>query len=113
MDKTKLNERRDVRVRYRARFYLLWDEQSCQPKYAKSVCREVSERGMSLETPQSIPVGSRLSLRAESGALFGGAVVKHSTKRGLMYVVGLEFGYSLLDEAQALVREVYTSPRGN
>ena len=110
--KSKLNERRDVRVRYRAPFYLLWDEQSCQPKYAKAICNEVSEHGMSLETSQSIPVGSRLSLRSESGALFGGAVVKHSTKRGSMYVVGLEFGYSLLDEALDLVREVYTSPRG-
>ena len=112
LHKTKLNERRDVRVRYRAPFYLLWDEQSCQPKYVKAVCNEVSERGMSLETSQSIPVGSRVSLRSESGALFGGAVVKHSTKLGSMYVVGLEFGYSLLDEALALVREVYTSPRG-
>jgi hypothetical protein len=108
--KTKLNERRDVRVRYHAAFYLLWDEQSCQPKYAKAVCNEVSEHGMSLEASQSIPVGSRLSLRAESGALFGGAVVKHSNKLGSMYVLGLEFGYSLLDEARALVREVYTSP---
>ena len=110
--KTKLNERRDVRVRYRAPYYLLWDERSGQSKYAKAVCNEVSERGMSLETSQSVPVGSRLSLRSESGALFGGALVKHSTKRGSMYVVGLEFGYSLLDEGLALVREVYTSPRG-
>jgi len=29
-----------------------------------------------------------------------------------MYVVGLEFGYSLLDEARAFVREVYTLPFG-
>ena len=38
--------------------------------------------------------------------------MKHSTKLGSMYVVGLEFGYSLLDEALALVREVYTFARG-
>lgn len=112
LHKTKLNERRDVRVRYRAWYYLLWDEESRQTKYAKAVSNEVSEHGMSLETSQFIAVGSRLSLRSESGALFGGAVVKHSTRRGSMYVVGLEFGYSLLDEALALVREVYTSPRG-
>jgi hypothetical protein len=112
LHKSQLNERRDVRIRYRAPFCVLWDEQSCQPKYAKAVCNEVSEHGMSLETPQSIPVGSRLSLRSESGALFGGAVVIHATKRGSTYVVGLEFGYSLLDEARALVREIYTSPRG-
>jgi hypothetical protein len=66
---------------------------------------------MSLETPQSIPVGTRLSLRSESGALFGGALVKHATKCGSMYVVGMEFGYNLLDEARALVREVYSLPQ--
>jgi hypothetical protein len=108
--KGKLNERREVRVRYRAPFYLLWDEQSSQPKYAKAVCNEVSERGMSMETSQSIAVGTRLSLRSESGALFGGALVKHATKHGSSYVVGMEFGYSLLEEARALVREVYSSP---
>ena len=110
LHKTELNERRDVRVRYRAPFYLLWDEQSCQARYAKAVSNAVSDHGMSLETPQSIRVGSRISLRSESGELFGGALVKHSTKRGLTFVVGLEFGYSLLDDARALVREVYTSP---
>jgi hypothetical protein len=108
--KGKLNQRRDIRVRYRAPFYLLWDEQSSESKYAKAVCSEVSEHGMSLEASRSVPVGTRLSLRSESGALFGGAVVKHATKRGSMYVLGLEFGYSLLDEARALVREVYGSP---
>ena len=107
--KTRLNERRDVRVRYRAPFYLLWDEQSGPPKYTKAVSHDVSEQGMSLETSRSIPVDSRVSLRSESGALFGGAQVKHSTKRGSMYVVGVEFGHSLLDEARALVREVYSS----
>jgi hypothetical protein len=109
--KSKVNERRDARVRYRAPFYLLWDEQECQPKYAKAVCNEVSEHGMSLETSQSVAVGARLSLRSETGALFGGALVRHATKRGSMYVLGLEFGYSLLDEALALVREVYSTPR--
>jgi hypothetical protein len=108
--KSKLNERRDVRIRYRAPFYVLWDEQSSQTKYAKAVCNEVSEHGMSLEISQSLPVGSRLSLRSESGALFGGAQVRHATKRGSMHVIGLEFGYSLLDEARALVREVYSTP---
>ena len=67
--------------------------------------------GCPWKRPQSIAVGTRLSLRSESGTLFGGALVKHSTKRGSKYVVGMEFGYSLLDEAQALVREVYSTPR--
>ena len=108
--KGRLNQRRDVRVRYRAPFYLLWDEQASDSKYVKAVSSDVSEHGMSVEAPRSLPVGTRVSLRSESGALFGGAVVRHSTKRGSMYVLGLEFGYSLLDDARALVKEVYSSP---
>ena len=108
--KGRLNQRRDARVRYRAPFYLLWDEQSSESKYAKAVCSEVSEHGMSLEAARSVPAGTRLSLRSESGALFGGAVVRHATKRGSMHVLGVEFGYSLLDDARALVSEVYSSP---
>ena len=109
--KSKLNERRDVRVRYRAPFHLLWDELFCQPKYARAVSNEVSEHGLSLETAVFIPVGTYLSMRSENRALFGGALVKHASKRGFKYVLGVEFSYSLLDEAQALVREVYSMPR--
>ena len=108
--KNKGNERRDARVRYRAAFSILWDENSSQPKYAKAFCNEVSEHGLSLETPQSIPVGTQISLRSESGSLFGGACVKHAAQRGSIYILGVELGYSLLDEALALVREVYSTP---
>jgi hypothetical protein len=99
------NERRDVRIRYQAPVNLLWDDQ-----YAKAVSSEVSERGLSLETSQSVPVGTHVALRSESGELLGGALVKHCTQSGSIYVVGVEFGYSLLDDALALVREVYSSP---
>ena len=109
--KTSLNKRRDVRVRFHAPFRLFWVERMSQMKYAKAVSEDVSERGLSLETSQSIPVGTRLALRAETGELFGGAKVRHSTRRGSRYVVGIEFGYSLLDAARDLVREVYKSPQ--
>ena len=108
--KGRLNQRRDVRVRYRAPFYLLWDEQATEAKYVKAVSCDVSEHGISVEASRSVATGTRLSLRSESGALFGGAVVRHSIKRGSIYVLGLEFGYSLLDDARELVREVYSSP---
>jgi len=107
----KRDARRDPRIRYRAPFYLLWDEQSCQPKYSKAVSNDVSERGLSLEIPQSIPVGTRISLRAESEALLGSAMVKHAARDGSVFVIGVEFGYSLLDDAHVLVREVYSTPR--
>ena len=108
--KTKLNGRKDPRLLYRAAFRLLWDQDSFQPKCTKAFSSEVSERGMSLEALQLIPVGTRLSLRAESGTLFGGAIVKHVTRRGASYVLGVQLNYHLLDEALAFVREVYSTP---
>jgi|SRR5580704_8301811 hypothetical protein len=109
-DHTKRNGRRDPRLPYRAAFRLLWDQDSFQPKCAKAFSSEVSERGLSLEASQPIPVGTRLSLRAESGTLFGGAIVKHVTRRGASYALGVQLNYHLLDEALAFVREVYSTP---
>jgi len=107
----KLNERREARIPYRAPFSLLWDEESGQPKYARAFSHEVSEHGLSLETSEPIAVGTQLALRSDTGALFGSALVKHSARRGASYFVGVQLGYGLLDEALALVREVYSTPR--
>jgi hypothetical protein len=90
---------------------LLWDEQSGQPKYSKAVSIEVSEHGLSVEAPQTIPTGTSLSLRSENGTLFGVARVKHAAAHGSKHIVGAEFGYGLLGAARALVRDVYSTPR--
>jgi hypothetical protein len=105
-----MNQRRHARVRYRARFCLLWDEQAFKPRYVKAVSRDLSDRGLCLETSEAIPVGTFVSLRAVTGELLGSARIKHATRRGSIYILGIEFGYSLLDEARLLVREVYNQP---
>ncbi len=108
---TRMNARRDFRLSHRAPFRLLWDEHSRQPKYAKAFCIDVSERGLALETSQPVPVGTRLTLRAECGTLFGSALVKHAVKRGANYVLGVQLSDYLKDEALGLVREICSSPR--
>ena len=99
--------RRGARLRFQAAFSVFWNERVSQPKYIKVACYEVSERGLSIETADPIPVGTRLSLRADSGALFGDARVKHVTKRGAKFILGVELSGGLMDEAFALVREAY------
>lgn len=101
--------RRGARLRVQAAFGVFWNERASQPKYLKAFCSELSEQGLSLETSDPIPVGTRLSLRADSGALFGEARVKHVTKRGAKYILGVELSSCLMDEAFALVRETYSS----
>jgi len=108
---SKLDERREARLEYRAPFYLFWDEPSGQSRYVKAISDEVSEHGLRLTMKEPILVNTQLSLRSENGTLFGGAGVRHVTKRGTTYVLGLELSYSLLDSALALVREVYSTPR--
>ena len=66
---------------------------------------------MSLETSEFIRPGTQVSLRPESGTLFGGACVKHVARRGMHYVLGVQLGYCLWDDALALVREAYSTPR--
>jgi hypothetical protein len=101
--------RRAVRLRSHTTFSLFWNEGGSQPRYTKVLCSEVSERGLSLETSDPIPVGTRVSLRADSGALFGDARVKHVSKRGAKYILGVQLSSCLLDEAFALVSEAYSS----
>ena len=101
--------RRGARLRFKTAFSVFWDERVSQPKYAKVYCSEVSEHGLSFETSIPIPVGTRISLRADSGTMFGDARVKHVTKRGAKYIHGVELSSCLLDEAFALVREAYGS----
>jgi len=105
--------RRGVRLRFQTAFGVFWNERAAQPKYLRAFCKEVSEHGLSLETSDPIPVGTRLSLRADSGALFGEARVKHLTKRGPKYILGVELSSCLMDEAFALVREAYSSAPPN
>jgi len=101
--------RRGVRLRFQTAFRIFWNEDVSQPKYVKAFCREISEHGLSLETSDPIPVDTRVSLRADSGVLFGDARVKHVTKRGAKYILGVELSSCLMDEAFALVREAYSS----
>ena len=105
--RSSVNERRDVRVCYRAPICVLWDEYAAQPKYAKAVSCDISERGLGFETSQRIAVGTYVSLRSESGGLFGDAKVRHATKSGSQYFLGVEFGYRLLDPAWDFVREIH------
>jgi hypothetical protein len=101
--------RRGVRLRFQAAFSVFWNESASRPRYLKVFCGEVSEHGLSLETSDPIPVDTRLSLRADSGRLFGDGHVKHVTKRGGKYILGVELSSCLADDAFALVREAYSS----
>ena len=102
--------RRGLRLRFQTAFSVLWNEPASQPRYAKAFCSDVSEHGLSLETSDPIPMGTRISLRADSGALFGDARVKHVAQRGAKYIVGVELSSLLLDEAFALIRDAYSVP---
>ena len=80
---------------------LAWVDGQGNAKYAQGNCLDVSESGLRVEVPASIPVGTNLSLSAERIKLKGSATVKHLVRRGSKFVVGLELS-QILGEPQIL-----------
>jgi hypothetical protein len=54
-------------------------------------CRDVSDGGVALDLPFPLKVRTRLNLRVSEANLSGMGVVRHCTKVGLRFVVGVEF----------------------
>jgi hypothetical protein len=68
-------------------------------------CLDVSEKGLRIEVPQPILVNSRISLRADRINLGGSATVKHVTRHGFKYILGLELSQPLRDQTLAVICE--------
>ena len=59
-------------------------------------CLDISEEGIRVEVPESIPARTNVMLRAEQLNLTGSAIVKHIERQGLSYFLGLELSQALL-----------------
>lgn len=68
-------------------------------------CLDLSEGGLRVEAPQSIPARTPVSLRAEGIQFSGNASVKHQRRQGSNYVLGLELSEALRDKVLAAIRK--------
>jgi len=81
-----------------------WDDGHGLSQYTHGKFIDVSEAGLQIEVPVSIPVRTNVALNAERIKLSGSAIVKHLVRRGSKYVVGLELSQLLREETLAAIR---------
>lgn len=82
--------RKHQRIIYAGTVRLCWEDASGEPRYAQSKCIDVSESGLRIEVPAPVPVRGTISVRAERLKISGSASVKHTTRVGARYHVGVE-----------------------
>jgi len=103
--------RRHPRVPYLGRVRISWEDTHGTPKYALASCLNISEGGVSIETPEPIPVYTNVSLRADQVNLAGSAAVKHIARRGSKYILGLAMSQPVRDRTLNSIREGQPSPK--
>jgi hypothetical protein len=75
--------------------------------YVLGRCLDISERGIGLELPKSLPLGAEVTLHADWLSLDGGATLRRQVRRAGVYVLGLEFEVPLREE---ILQSLLASP---
>lgn len=84
--------RRHRRISCTGSIRISWQDASGQTKFAIAKCREISEAGLRLEVPEPIPVRNYVNLKSEHLAFATTASVRHCSRCGGKFIIGLEFG---------------------
>ena len=64
-------------------------------------CRDISAAGLRIETTESIPPQSTVSLQVEKVAVAGSASVRYVRRSGNSYVIGLELSHKIRQDLLA------------
>jgi PilZ domain-containing protein len=83
--------RRNKRKSVSTRAEVTWQDRLGNDKFVNARCFDISESGLRLEMPEALPVQSQISLRSIDLRLHGRAAVKHCTKHGTKFILGVEF----------------------
>jgi hypothetical protein len=81
--------RRHQRAPHPAKVRISWIHPDGLPRFAQARCCDISESGVRIEVPEPLPVRSNLLLHSDQMKLAGPAVVKHVTRLGAKYTLGL------------------------
>jgi len=96
--------RRHSRIPYLGPIVISWEERG-EPRYARSRCIDVSESGLRLEVPVSIPLRTEISLNAERIKVSGQARVRHVVRCGAKFLIGVEMSHALRSAALSSLRD--------
>ena len=89
--------RRNRRVPYIGPIQVSWEERG-ERRYARGKCIDVSEGGLKLELPISIAPLTEILLSAERIKISGSARVRHVSRYGSRYLLGVELSYRVKSE---------------
>ena len=82
--------RRHERVPCTLSILLAWTDPDGSDRYARGKCRDVSEEGLRVETVDTVPPQTYVSLRIEKWDLTSSGRVRYSRRAGATNVIGLE-----------------------
>ena len=68
-------------------------------------CRDISLEGLRIETRESIPTRTNVSLRVEKVDVAGAASVRYARRSGTGYVIGLELSHKIRQELLDALRK--------
>lgn len=87
----KSERRRYSRLNCDTPALLCWTDEHGKEKYARGKCVNISEFGCCLELTELVPLRTRTSLRIAKLGLSAAASVRYVVRRGMKFVVGMEF----------------------
>jgi hypothetical protein len=72
-----------------------WQDTRGQDKFATGRMFDVSESGVRLEVPEPIAPQTRVNVRCEKLNLAGSGLVRHCTRNGAKYIIGVALSSQL------------------
>jgi hypothetical protein len=76
---------------YNGVVFLSWQDRQGENRSVRGRCVDISPSGAKVQTTEPLEVRSTVSVRGENHGFFGTATVRHCSRVGAKYMVGLEF----------------------
>lgn len=91
----KSERRKRVRIALKGGVFVCWTDERGRDNYGNGRCVDISERGCAIELMESIPARTNISVRFPDLNLSVFASVRHVTRKGMKFNVGLEFSQAV------------------
>jgi len=101
--------RRHRRIAFSATVNVSWDE-GAGPRFARGKCIDLSETGLRIELPVSIPLRTRVQLTTDRVGVAGSATIRSADRLGGKNVIGLELTGTLPEKIRDSLRDPVPDP---
>jgi hypothetical protein len=98
------NRRQHERLPYYGSARISWEDEQGLVRFAHAKCLDISEDGLQIEVAETIPVRSRLLLRADRLNFSGSGTVRNVAWRGCKYILGLSLSQNQSLDSLAMIR---------